>query len=197
MKLEVFVCRRCGRIVDAETGTARAAGTMLEGPACSGRKRRESTSGRKLEHALEEMVRQAVDVDVGGEELAIDLTDPRELTPVGPPLSQPMGDNPHGKGDVVVDTRKAILGQDVEVALLGDLDRIDAAFSIVVGGRINRTQDRAQVMLLGPVDFAAALVAETIGVYARAPVDRGADFQVALEERIDKMKADGNMERGS
>lgn len=93
------------------------------------------------------------------------VKDPREL---GGALAGPGG--AFDWGQTVIDASRAILVDDQEIAKVdpksaGDNDE---TFACIYSGRINRTPDRASVMLLGDMDFMAATITEMHHVAKRA-----------------------------
>ena len=93
------------------------------------------------------------------------MTDPRDL---GGSFSG--GDDPFGEGDVLIDARHAILADQLDVCKV-DKERGARGqefYALLIGGRINQTQDRAHVMALGDLGWLAALITEAHGVAERA-----------------------------
>jgi len=112
-------------------------------------------------------------------------TDPREL---GGDIAGPGG--PFEHGGVVLDASRAILADEVDVAKV-DPDAgargHDETFAILVGGRINQTQDRGKVMMFGDLDLFASLITEMHGVAERAGVDYARRLRDLCVERWAKM----------
>ena len=97
------------------------------------------------------------------------VKDPREL---GGTVTGPGG--PFDFGQAIIDASRAILPDYQEVVKVdpesaGDDDE---AFAFLFSGRINRTSDRASVMLLGGIDFMAATITQCHGVAERAGLQR-------------------------
>ena len=94
-------------------------------------------------------------------------TDPRKL---GGGIVGPGG--PYDENAVLVDTRNAVILEGTEVAIVGAVRKgvLDEKpiMSLVMLGRINKTDERVQVLYLMNHDGAAALVTELIGLAARA-----------------------------
>ena len=111
-------------------------------------------------------------------------TDPTGVpgTIVGPGL-----DDPYSRDSVVVDTSNAVL-LDSTVAAIVHLTRNGQpgadAIGLTLAGRINQRRDRAEVLYLLDEDGAAALIAELIGVTARAG---STSFPAKLEAALDRM----------
>lgn len=89
------------------------------------------------------------------------LTDPREL---GGSITGPGG--PHDHGMFVVDSRRAILMDALEVVKVDDSQQRDVV-AVLGSGRINRSDDRARVMFLGDLDMLASFITEAHGLAAR------------------------------
>jgi len=111
------------------------------------------------------------------------MRDPRDL---GGSFSG--GDDPFGQGDVLLDARYAILADNLDVCKVdpehGARGR-EGVYAVLIGGRINQTQDRARVMFFGDLDWLAALVTEINGVAERA--GRSAEFGRLCDERWRRM----------
>jgi hypothetical protein len=108
--------------------------------------------------------------------------DPRKL---GGDIAGPGG--PHSEGTVVIDTRNAVLMDSVDVALLNNPSDARRFASLVLAGRVNRSQDRARVLYLFDADGAAAVVSELIGLAQREGGQFSADFVERLEARLAEM----------
>lgn len=110
-------------------------------------------------------------------------TDPRKI-PGG--IAGPGG--PHDRGGVVIDTRHAVLLETVDVSTLDEAN----AIAMSLGGRINRSKDRANVLFLFGTDGAAAIVTELIALMGRA-TGSPEPFVNDLKTRLDKLTSEGNM----
>lgn len=89
------------------------------------------------------------------------LTDPREL---GGSVAGPGG--PMDEGAFIIDSRRAILMDSLEVVKVDDSSGMDA-LAMLAGGRINRSEDTARVMFLGDLDMLAAFITEAHGLAER------------------------------
>lgn len=98
-------------------------------------------------------------------------------------ISGPGG--PHDEGGVVLDATKAILLDMQMVARIDQGARGQEAFALLLGGRINQTADRAQVLFMAPLDGFAALITELHGVARRA--GRGDELARLCAERWEEM----------
>lgn len=99
----------------------------------------------------------------------------------------------HGLGgDVVIDTRDAVLLHALDVARLGQpaRDADDASFVMLLGGRINQTTEQSRILYLLNVDGAAAIVAELIGLAERAGDETLAEFAINLDARLQRIRAE-------
>lgn len=91
-----------------------------------------------------------------------EFTDPRDL---GGDVSGPGG--PFDKGGVVIDSRRAILQDYLEVVKVDNPSDGREVVGVMVAGRINRSTDRARILVLGDLDMAAAFIAELHGLAER------------------------------
>lgn len=105
------------------------------------------------------------------------MTDPRKI-----PGSIAGPGGPFDEGGVVIDTRNGILVDAVNVAKIDG--HPDNAVAVVIAGRINKSTDRAEVLVLADADGLAAVVSEIIGVAARAGAPLAGDFVAALQDRV-------------
>jgi hypothetical protein len=101
-------------------------------------------------------------------------------------------DDPRAAGSadrdqVVVDTTTAVLLSEVEVATVTNRSDGTQAIALVLSGRINQSQDDAKVMFLMPLDGAAGIITELIGLCAG--IGRQDDLEQAMNRRIDDMAA--------
>lgn len=77
-------------------------------------------------------------------------------------------------GEVVIDTRNAVILAACEVALVGGVragavvDPDEQIVALVLMGRVNKTDDRARTLYLLNEDGAAGLVTELVGLASRA-----------------------------
>ncbi|WP_018503066.1 hypothetical protein [Parafrankia discariae] len=112
--------------------------------------------------------------------------DPRDL---GGDIAGPGG--PHDRNAVVVDTSNAVLLAGLDVAIAHNASDGRDFVTLLVEGRINRTQDRTRVLWLADEDGLAALVTEIEALMRRAGpawLDR---YRAAKARRIADMKAAG------
>ena len=102
-----------------------------------------------------------------------------------------IGGSPYGRGDAQVDVTRAVLLDECTVVLVGTATwNVGAgrAIGVELGGRINKSQARTQVLYLMDEDGAAALVTELIGLASRAGM--GDRFLQLLNQRMDAMPED-------
>lgn len=111
-------------------------------------------------------------------------TDPVDGS-VGGTIAGPGG--PYDRDAVVVDTTNAVL-LDTTVAAIVALTRGGKAdgdaIALTLEGRVNHREARAEVLYLMDEDGAAALIAELVGVAARAG---SATFPAKLEAALERM----------
>jgi hypothetical protein len=111
-----------------------------------------------------------------------------ETTPTGELGGDIAGpkDQPFARDTQLVDTRRAVLLGQTDVAMVKDSTGRDIC-TILLQGRVNRSQEHSKVLYLTGADGMAALVTELIGVATRMGGDFGADFVVAWEARKGEM----------
>lgn len=80
-----------------------------------------------------------------------------------------IGGSPHGRGDAVIDARRAVLLDDISVVVVGTADPTGAsrALALELGGRINKSSERSDVLYLFDEDGAAAIISELLGMAGR------------------------------
>lgn len=117
-------------------------------------------------------------------------TDPRKIHSGG--IAGPGG--PQDVGEVVLDTRYAIVSEGLEVALVDPEPetRGKPLLAMAIRGRISRTQDRAQVMVLLNEDGAAAIATELIALAYRI----GPEFGDSFLGRLVKLVEEGAVGQG-
>lgn len=118
-------------------------------------------------------------------------TDPRELR------GAIVGDGgSHETGGVVLDTRNAILLNDVTVSTVDPEGggRGKEYFAMLLAGRINQTNESGQVLFIMNTDGAAAVVTQLLALLARADVSPAIHTYIAdLRRRLDELEADGDL----
>lgn len=116
-------------------------------------------------------------------------TDPRDIPGA---IEGPGG--PHDQGGVVVDARNALILESVDVSTV-DPDRGgrgQSAIAMSLHGRINQTQDRANVLILFGTDGAAAIVTELMALMGRA-TGSPVPFINDVQNRLKQLAEDGNL----
>jgi hypothetical protein len=101
-----------------------------------------------------------------------------------------IGGSPHGRGDALVDVRRAVLLDDLHVVLVDTLNK-DGGTRVIglqLSGRINKSRTRSSLLYLFDEDGAAALIAELLGLAGRA------DFLPELLGRLEALQAAGDLE---
>lgn len=119
-------------------------------------------------------------------------TDPREIK------GAIVGDGgAHETGGVILDTRNAVLLQDVTVSTVDPSSggRGKEYFAMLLAGRVNQTQDNAEVLFIMNTDGAAAVVTELLALLVRARVTPGVIDQYVqdLRRRLDELADGGNL----
>lgn len=105
---------------------------------------------------------------------------------------------PHDRNAVVIDATDAVLMDNVHVALIEpykDGERIATKpwWVLHLGGRINKTQERAEIAYLFDVDGAAGIVTELIALASRQGQEVRDDLMERVEARLDDLIKDGNL----
>lgn len=78
------------------------------------------------------------------------------------------GDMSGPDGSVVLDTRRAVLLDHTNVCRVDDYGGPEEMWAMLLSGRINKSQDRAQVLFLFGIDGAAAIITELLMLAERA-----------------------------
>lgn len=116
-------------------------------------------------------------------------TDPRKIRGS---IAGPGG--PHDRGAVILDTTNAVL---LETCVVSTVDpegaRGQSAIAMVLGGRINRTKDYADVLFLMGTDGPAAIISELIALLGRAGAVHAEALLADLTERVAKLRSEGNL----
>ena len=111
-------------------------------------------------------------------------SDPRGL---GGAIAGPGG--PYDEAAVVLDITNAVILEACEVAIVGAVRKGvlgDKPISVLLlRGRINKTEERVQVLYLLNEDGAAGVVTELLGLASRA--GWGEEFMAAVRRRMDEM----------
>lgn len=93
--------------------------------------------------------------------------------------------DPYARGGVILDVRKAVLMDRVDVTLVdtkSDDEHIAAVLSLA--GRVNYQDRRAEQLYLFDADGAAAIISELTGLAQRAGGEFAEDFQARLQTRL-------------
>lgn len=114
-----------------------------------------------------------------------EINDPRRLDSDG--IAGPA--DPHGRDDHLIDARHAVLLEEVTASMITEGNRGRLLAALVLGGRINQTQDRARVLFVLNADAVASIVSELVGLLGRAGF--GTEVHAALVERLNEMEAEG------
>lgn len=111
-------------------------------------------------------------------------TDPRE--PGGAIIErEPGATDPYARDSVTVDTSRAVLFDDLWVtAMLGIREGVpsdEPHLAVQIGGRINKSDDRASVLYLMNEDGAAAIISELLALVSRL----GPEYRQRLLDRLE------------
>lgn len=98
--------------------------------------------------------------------------------------------NPNERGGVIFDMRGAVLLQHIDVAIVDEVSKgrpipDNPVLTMMLEGRVNKTQDRAKTLYIFDVDGAAAIVSELTELASRI----GPAFVQRLKERLEAIKA--------
>lgn len=106
-----------------------------------------------------------------------------------------VGGGPREIGTALLDTTDAVLLEGttvVRVGLPGDRSGDDApTVGIMMEGRINRSQERSEVLYLFDWDGAAALVSELVALASRAGGADREEFQRCFDARMSALVDEG------
>lgn len=95
-----------------------------------------------------------------------------------------LGDaDPHGRDNVQVDVRKAILMDTVNVSVVGAIrkgEMEEVVLALELQGRVNKRDYRRSELFIFDADGAAAIISELFGLAQRV----GPEFSKLLEERL-------------
>lgn len=94
--------------------------------------------------------------------------------------------DPYAASGAVIDARNAILLDEIDVAAVDPdpghpADPESVFLALVLGGRVNMRDERSRVLFLMPIDGAAGICSQLVGVAGRL----GPDFLTLLAERLD------------
>lgn len=131
-------------------------------------------------HAGAEAAAQHIVAEVAGRLMEALRIEPRDPRVIKGSIAGPGG--PFDRGAVVVDTTDALLPDSLFTTMIDPPDAATAAAPLIaleVGGRINRTQDRHRLVMLGDVDLAASFITECYGLAARGRFTDSLDRAVA------------------
>lgn len=99
----------------------------------------------------------------------------------------------HSVGEFVLDTSNAVLMDSVVVSTLDSESNNSSIIALVLGGRVNQTQNRAEVMFLFGTDGVAAIMTELGALLGRVTgVDPTAIIS-DIVERMSKLREEGNL----
>jgi len=116
--------------------------------------------------------------------------DPRKLKGT---IAGPGG--PHDLGAVIVDTTNGIVLDQVDVSTIDREEQgKESIIALVLGGRIIRTQDRAEVLFMFGTDGAASIITELIALMGRATGINAEQLLTDVVERMTELREEGNLE---
>lgn len=95
--------------------------------------------------------------------------------------------DPYARGGVLIDARKAVLLDEMDVSLV-DTKRDDRpAMMMLLQGRVNYESRRVKQAYLFGADGAAALVTQLVGLSQRAGGAFEEEFKQAFQQRLEEM----------
>lgn len=116
--------------------------------------------------------------------------DPRKIqgSMVGP-------GGPHDISGVVLDARNAIIMETVDVSTVDPEhgSRGQFAIALQLGGRINQTKERVNVLFMFGSDGAAAIITELYGLIGRTGKKDARQMLDDLIDRAEKLYTEGNI----
>jgi hypothetical protein len=173
--------------LDVKMAMELGAAIMMDKPICL-----LQMPGRKIPGSLRRLASRVIigdpDTEAGRDQIAQEIEafvlsttdDPREL-----PGDIRSGGDAYSQGSVMFSAAHAVLMDSVDAAWVDNPSDGRNFYGLLLGGRINQTQDRARVLFFFDVDGAAALVTELHHLSLRAGhLD---EFQQACQERWEAM----------
>ena len=95
--------------------------------------------------------------------------------------------DPHARGGALLDARKAVLMDSVDVVLVDTKQDERPIMMLLLEGRVNYQTRRAKQAYLFDADGAAAIVTQLAGLAARAGGQFAREFQQAFDHRMSEM----------
>jgi hypothetical protein len=95
--------------------------------------------------------------------------------------------DPYARGGVMLDSRKAVLMDYLDVCLVDTKQDEKPIMMLVIEGRVNYQNRRTKQAYLFDADGAAALATQLIGLAGRAGDPFMSEFKATFEERLEKM----------
>lgn len=120
---------------------------------------------------------------MGGWEEAVQTSDSTEL---GGDMAGPT-DVPYERFSVVLDTRRAVIIDHTDVAMMENGSDGRRVATVLLQGRVNQSTDRSRVLYLMDEDGLAAIVSQCIGLAVREGGAFEAEFRRLLDERMGQM----------
>jgi hypothetical protein len=111
--------------------------------------------------------------------------------PADPPTSGgglvDVAGDPHARGGVVIDARKSVLMDEIDVSLVDTKYDEPPRMVMLLHGRVNFTDRRARQLYMFGADGAAALATQLVALAGRAGGEFAAEFRAAFEQRMEEM----------
>lgn len=100
-------------------------------------------------------------------------------------MSKIIGGSAFGRGDALIDARRAVLLSDVHVVIVGAARNtgVETVIGLQLGGRINHSNDQHEALYLMDADGAAGIISELLGLAGRADPN----FLALLLARIENL----------
>jgi hypothetical protein len=95
--------------------------------------------------------------------------------------------DPYARGGVMLDARKAVLMDSLDVCLVDTKQDDTPVMMLVIDGRVNYQNRRTSQAYLFDADGAAGLVSQLVGLAGRAGGRFAAEFKADLDRRIGEL----------
>lgn len=101
---------------------------------------------------------------------------------------------PHDRGGVLLDTRRAVLLNEVMASTIDSKDGDPRGVALFLSGRINHTDERVRTLYLMGSDGVAAIVTELMALLGRIKGQDQIDLLNDIAQRMANLREEGNAE---